>query len=81
MESPVELRLRIQVDRLRCVGSAVCRATAPGVFELDGQRLARPLRPVTKASVQIHDAVALCPMEAITVEPLGSAETPDNDHV
>jgi len=62
--------LRIQVDHSRCVGSALCLATAPGYFELDDQHLSRPTTSVVPVSENVGAAAELCPMEAITLTEL-----------
>ena len=66
---------RIRVDRERCIGSAMCLATAPGYFELDDLRLSRPKNTVVVASETVRAAADLCPMEAIILgETAGTAQ-------
>ena len=66
---------RIRVDRERCIGSAMCLATAPGYFELDDLNLSRPRNTVVVASETVRAAAHLCPMEAIILdETAGTAQ-------
>lgn len=66
----------IIVDLNLCIGSGMCTATVPTVFELDtdGQHVhllqRRAETPADIAAVQ--DAAACCPVQAITVQPPGA---------
>ena len=64
--SPVN-RIRVEVDRDLCIGSADCVATAPDVFELDDEGKARVIDPDGAASDEIVDAARNCPVTAIFV--------------
>ncbi len=58
---------RLDVDRRRCIGSGVCRSTAPEHFSVDGTRRARPVAAEVAADERLLDAAAICPMEAISI--------------
>jgi ferredoxin len=55
----------VNVDRSLCLGSGMCAALAPHLFELDD--FARPVHPdITPTEVAL-DAADQCPAQAITV--------------
>ena len=59
-----------------CIASGVCVGIAPDRFELDdaaGQT--HPITPDVEPGERILDAVASCPMEAISVVDLETGET------
>jgi ferredoxin len=58
---------RVGVDGERCIGSAVCAATAPGYFRVvDG--VSAPTAPAVPAGTDdVVAAAESCPMEAIAV--------------
>jgi ferredoxin len=60
-------RIRIEVDRGLCIGSADCVDTAPAVFELDEDDKARVIDPDGADRDLILDAAANCPVTAIFV--------------
>jgi ferredoxin len=61
--------VRADVDHDLCAGVAQCLRMAPGAFRLDSELLSvfDPSGPYT--SGQLEDAVANCPMEAISLRP------------
>lgn len=62
--------MRVVVDRDRCVGSGMCTSIAPGVFELDdvgGLVLKRDEVADEADQAAVNDAVACCPVEALSV--------------
>ena len=61
-------RLRIRVDHGRCVGNAMCVATAPGVFAHNENRQSEVVDPEGAAEEVIVEAATNCPTGAITVE-------------
>ncbi|MBC7272971.1 MAG: ferredoxin [Streptomyces sp.] len=67
-------RWRVAVDRSLCIGSAQCVHHAPRAFRLDTGRQSRPVDPVADAAEEILTAAENCPVEAITIELLGSGE-------
>lgn len=60
--------VRIQVDHDKCVGSRICVAIAPKVFDLDANGQATVLDPEADAAETIRIAAEGCPVTAITVE-------------
>ncbi|MEU4684949.1 ferredoxin [Streptomyces xinghaiensis] len=56
----------IAVDRERCMGSAVCAGTAPGLFTMDADR-SRPVRPDVEPDEEVLDVADSCPVMAIEV--------------
>ncbi|MEW1720320.1 ferredoxin [Streptomyces sp. NPDC093109] len=64
------------VDRARCIGAGLCAATAPRHFVLAADHRSA-LRPDADApDAGAADAVALCPVEAISLVP-GAAQDRD----
>jgi ferredoxin len=57
---------RILIDRSLCSGFGACAELAPEIFELDGEGLAS-VRVGTSNGAATLDAVAACPMAAISV--------------
>ncbi|MFD8499545.1 ferredoxin [Amycolatopsis sp. NPDC059657] len=55
--------MRIHADRDRCVGSALCVLTEPAVFDQDDGGLV--LVVSEEVSGRIHDAIDLCPSQAL----------------
>lgn len=60
-------RIRIEVDRGLCIGSADCVDTAPDVFELDDEEKARVIDPDGAPVDEIVEAAGNCPVTAIFV--------------
>jgi ferredoxin len=50
-----------------CIGAGVCAGTAPERFVLGADGRARAVRELVDADETVLDAVAACPMEAISV--------------
>ncbi|MFE6284300.1 ferredoxin [Streptomyces sp. NPDC057877] len=67
-------RWRVEVDRSLCVGSAQCVHHAPTAFRLDTGRQSHPVEAVVDAAEEILTAAENCPVEAISIELLGSGE-------
>ena len=67
---PVKIgRLKVWVDRSRCIGAATCIAVAPKAFDLDSEAKAVILDTSTKeAEDAIIEAAKACPVAAIIVE-------------
>ncbi|MFE6865886.1 ferredoxin [Kitasatospora sp. NPDC057692] len=63
----------VQVDRDRCIGSAMCTLTAPASLALGADGLARPLREQPTGAAgepltpELAEAVDYCPVEALTL--------------
>lgn len=57
----------VTVDRIRCVGTGQCAATAPRDLALGADGRARALRPASESSEELTEAAEMCPMEAIRV--------------
>ena len=60
--------LRIAVDHSRCVGNAMCVATAPGVFAHNEERQSVVIDPAAETEERILEAAFNCPTSAIRVE-------------
>jgi ferredoxin len=71
------MRMEIDIDRDSCMGSGNCVYTAPGVFELDDDSIARVVDADPDAATQdaIVTAARQCPTHAITVRRDGEALT------
>ncbi|TVZ99613.1 ferredoxin [Streptomyces sp. BK340] len=67
-------RWHVEVDRSVCIGSAQCLHHAPDGFRLDSARQSHPVEPDTDASEQVLEAAENCPVEAIMITLVGSAE-------
>lgn len=76
-------RVRVTVDRYRCIGSGNCVYWAPASFELDDERLSVPNEPAADPLDKLRVAADGCPTRAITVEMVDSGAdaepTPDDD--
>jgi ferredoxin len=61
--------MRVHVDMEKCIGSGMCTGFAPDVFELDDAGTLRLLAETVPAHAEpaVGDAVACCPVEAISV--------------
>ena len=62
--SPVSWRVSTSDD---CIGSAMCVALAPKLFELGDDGRSHPLTAVVDPDDVLLDAAGSCPMEAIIV--------------
>ncbi|MBS3784350.1 MAG: ferredoxin [Anaerolineae bacterium] len=60
--------MNVKVDRDLCIGSAMCVATAPGVFELDDEGLSRVVDPNVDDEDLLRDAAEGCPVQAVILE-------------
>ncbi len=67
-------RLNVRVDHARCVGNAMCLATAPGVFAHNDQRQSEVIDPQGASEEKILEAAFNCPTGAIRVENAESGE-------
>jgi ferredoxin len=65
--------MEIEIDRDSCMGSGNCVYTAPGVFELDDDSIARVVDPDAATEEAIVTAARQCPTHAITVRRDGEA--------
>jgi ferredoxin len=65
--------MEIEIDRDACMGSGNCVYTAPGVFELDDDSIARVVDPDAASEEAIVTAARQCPTHAITVRRDGEA--------
>jgi ferredoxin len=60
--------MKARVDRDICVGSAMCVATAPEVFELDNDGFSRVVNPDAGSDELLREAAEGCPSQAIVLE-------------
>ena len=70
-----EIEIDIDIDRDACMGSGNCVYTAPGVFELDDDSIARVVDPAASPEEAIVAAARQCPTRAITVRRDGEPST------
>jgi ferredoxin len=63
--------MRIIVDRTRCTGLGMCESVAPDVFEVndDGELELRTDTVPDGRLVEVEQAVACCPNEALRLAP------------
>jgi len=62
--------MRVVVDRARCTGLGICASVVPDVFDVDaegGLAVLVPAVPDDRA-VELRQAAACCPNEALRVE-------------
>jgi ferredoxin len=69
------MSLEIEIDRDTCMGSGNCVFTAPGVFELDDDSIARVVDPDAAPLDAVVTAARQCPTHAITVRRNGEPLT------
>lgn len=67
-------RLQIRVDHSRCVGNAMCLATAPDVFAHNDERQSEVVDPEGDSEEKILEAALNCPTGAIRVAVAESGE-------
>lgn len=60
--------MRAKVDRDLCIGSAMCVATAPDVFELDDEGLSRVVDAEAGDEDLLREAAEGCPVQAVILE-------------
>jgi ferredoxin len=60
-------KLKITVDKLKCISSGDCVETAPAVFQLDADGKSDLVNPTGAADAVIVSAARGCPVKAITV--------------
>jgi ferredoxin len=59
--------VEVQVSRARCIATQSCIHAAPGVFELDEQRLSTVIDPDAEPLEAVVEAAENCPTGAISV--------------
>ncbi|MHC5002252.1 MAG: ferredoxin [Planctomycetota bacterium] len=70
----VQRRVRVRIDRDRCVGSTICVQVTPGVFALDERRQSTVTDPDGAGPDEILKAAEECPVSAIIVEDATTGE-------
>jgi len=60
--------MRAKVDRDLCIGSAMCVATAPDVFELDDEGLSRVVDEGAADEETLRQAAEGCPVQAVILD-------------
>lgn len=63
-------KIRITIDREKCIGSGNCVFNADGVFEQDEDGIAEVVDPSAQSLETIEFAAASCPVNAISLENL-----------
>lgn len=66
--------LRVWVDHSRCVGNAMCLATAPNVFAHNANRQSEVVNESGDTPDTILEAASICPTSAIHVEDAETGE-------
>lgn len=69
--------LRITVDHDKCVGSRICVAIAPAIFELDDNGQASVLDPSGDTLENALAAADGCPVSAIVIEQDEGGDAPE----
>lgn len=64
----MDKRVRIRIDRERCVGAAMCVAVAPKVFEVDSEGKATVLVEDEQDAQRVMQAAEECPAQAVILE-------------
>ncbi|MGH9223478.1 MAG: ferredoxin [Acidimicrobiales bacterium] len=59
--------IEIKISRQRCIATKACINAAPGVFELDEQRVSTVHNPAGEPLDTIIEAAEACPTGAISV--------------
>ena len=62
-----EPRVRVEVNRDRCMAVQMCRHFAPGAFEPDAEMITTFLPDGTWTREQLEEAVENCPSETLTL--------------
>jgi len=60
--------MRAKVDRDICIGSAMCVAAAPDVFELDDEGLSKVVDEDAGDEESLRQAAEGCPVQAVILE-------------
>ena len=68
-----DVRMKIRIDRERCMGSGSCQHFAPHSFDLDGECKAVVLDAQGDPPTAIRNAAESCPTRAITIDEEGGA--------
>lgn len=64
----------VEVDRVRCVGTGLCAATAPGDLALGADGRAEARSGPGAGSAELTEAAEMCPVEAISVRLAATGE-------
>ena len=56
---------RVEVDRETCLGTGACEYTAPHVFAVGDDSVAKVIGPVDGNDEKVRDAVEECPVAAL----------------
>jgi NTE family protein len=72
-------RVRLSLDRARCIGCGSCTLWAPGIFRMNGDGKPDVISPLHEWSPVDGGSVLHCPTRAITVTDVGSDLPPIRD--
>lgn len=61
-------RIRVRIDRARCVGAAMCVAIVPSVFQVDEEGKATVLTDTMDYSDRMLRAAEECPATAVIID-------------
>jgi ferredoxin len=74
MTFSTEQNIRIEIDRHLCFGFGDCVESAPGVFEIDEENIAKVVDEGAQQRDTIFAAAGDCPVDAIFIYAAGSGE-------
>lgn len=74
MDAPATQRLKVWIDRDKCVGSTMCIQYAPKVFGLDDRKQSMVINQAGDTAARIRDAAEQCPVSAIVLEDADTGE-------
>ena len=60
--------MKVRVDRSVCIGCGTCEVTAPEIFQLDDEGLARVLVPESDDEALLREAAEGCCVDAIILQ-------------
>lgn len=74
MDTPLPRRLKVTIDRNKCVGSTMCIQYAPLVFGLDGRKQSAVINADGDTPARIREAAEQCPLSAVILEDAETGE-------
>ena len=74
MSEQATQRLRVWIDRNKCVGSTMCVQIAPRSFALDERKQSKVIDPQGDTAARLRDAAEQCPVSAIVLEDADTGE-------
>ena len=74
MDAPATRRLKVWIDRDKCVGSTMCIQYAPKAFGLDDRKQSMVINQAGETTARIRDAAVHCPVRAFVLEDADTGE-------